>query len=73
MPKPNVDIVQGAFEAKSFSVAACEHGSIFIRLHDRAGKVFAFACFDKGTGLAAVAELEACISGGASFKCESVH
>ena len=70
--KPNVDIVQGAFEAKKISIVACEHGHIFVRLHDRAGEVFAFACFDKAIGVAAMGQLERAICG-PGFICESVH
>lgn len=73
MPKPNVNVVEGAYEAKSFSIVSCEHGSVFIRLHDRAGKTFAFACFDRGTAVNALGQLESAITGQAGFVCESLH
>lgn len=73
MPKPNVNIVQGSYSADSISVANCEHGSVWVRLHDRSGKVFAFGCVDKGTALALNSQLSEAIDGLGSFRCDSVH
>jgi len=35
-----------AFAADHMTVVSCEHGTIWIRLHDAAGKVRAFGCYD---------------------------
>ena len=37
--------------ATSISVASCEHGSVFVRLHDKAGQIFAAACMPMVTAL----------------------
>lgn len=73
MPKPNVDIVQGSYVARSISIASCEHGSVWIRLHDRADKVFAAACVDVGTALGLEAQLRQSIAGAGGFKCDIIH
>lgn len=73
MPKPNAEIVQGAYSARSISIACCEHGQVFVRLHDRAGNVFAFGCVDQGTALALDGELRQAIDGSAGFRCDTIH
>lgn len=73
MAKPNVDIVQGAFSAQSISIASCEHGSVWVRLHDRAGNVFAFGCVDTGTALALDNQLREAIAGVGRFHCDILH
>lgn len=73
MSKPNVKTVHGAYSADSISVSSCEHGSIWIRLHDRAGGVFAFGCIDKGTAMALGVEIDSAITGQRGFRCDSYH
>lgn len=36
----------GAAQARAISIAVCEHGTIFVRLHSDSGGVFAFAALD---------------------------
>lgn len=73
MPKPNVAIIEGSYSAASISVANCEHGQIYVRLHDRAGRVFAFGCVDRGTALALNAQISDAVDGGSAFRCDSIH
>lgn len=73
MPKPNVAVIEGSYSADSISVANCEHGSVYIRLHDRSGRIFAFGCVDRGTALALNAQITEAIDGTSVFRCDSVH
>jgi hypothetical protein len=40
--------------AKQISAVVCEHGSLYIRLHDAKGKIFAAACMDRKVGFALI-------------------
>jgi hypothetical protein len=73
MPKPNVAVVQGSYSATSISVTACEHGHVFVRLHDRVGNVFAFGCVDPGTAMMLDGQLRQAIDGAGGFRCDTLH
>lgn len=73
MPKPNVAIIEGSYSADSISVANCQHGRVYIRLHDRAGRVFAFGCVDRGTALALNIQIGEAIDGTSAFHCDNIH
>lgn len=36
--------------AKHITAVVCEHGNLYIRLHDRKGDIFAAACMSKAVG-----------------------
>jgi hypothetical protein len=58
--------------AKSISVAVCEHGSLYIRLHDVNGMIFAAASMDRDTGFSLADDiLDELIP--PSLKCEGMH
>jgi hypothetical protein len=65
-----------AFTADHMTVVSCDHGTIWIRLHDETGKVRAFGCFDLDGALnfseAVNNEAERVING-QSGSCGSVH
>lgn len=73
MPKPNVDTMNGAFVAKAISITCCEHGSVWIRLHDRADNVFAAGCVDRGTALGLEGQLHRAIIGIGGIRCDIIH
>jgi hypothetical protein len=58
--------------AKSISAVVCEHGSLYVRLHDEKGNIFAAACMDRKTGFklveAVVTEFE-----NPSAECGGTH
>lgn len=58
--------------ASSISVCACEHGHLFVRLHDEAGEIFAAASVDRCTAMMlvdqVVTELDI-----PSARCGSTH
>jgi hypothetical protein len=58
--------------AKSISAVVCEHGSLFIRLHDAKGRIFAAACMDRATGFGLVDGIMAEFSAPSST-CDGVH
>jgi hypothetical protein len=68
-PKPTRD-------AKSISVHVCEHGTLYLHLHDRAGNVFARACLGTDAAVAfaddVVDRLQTHIEGGGE-PCAGVH
>lgn len=65
-----------AFQAHHMTVVSCDHGTIWIRLHDADGKVRAYGCFDPEGALnfqeAVCDEVEKVIDGEAE-SCGSVH
>jgi dihydrodipicolinate synthase/N-acetylneuraminate lyase len=65
-----------AFAAHHMTVVSCEHGTIWIRLHDADGKIKAYGCYDPEGAMnfqeAVMEEVEKVISG-TSGSCASVH
>ena len=64
-------------QAKSVSGVVCEHGSVYIRLHDANGQTFAVACMSDGIFLKLseqiLLELAAYCDGRGAAKCEGEH
>lgn len=58
--------------AKQISAVVCEHGSLYIRLHDEKGKIFAAACMDRKVGFALVDSIVTEFSE-PSLECGGVH
>lgn len=59
----------GVLIARSASVATCEHGTVFLRLHGADGKVFAAAIMDQATAAAFTAEMSGLVEGSATMDC----
>lgn len=58
--------------ASSITAVVCEHGSLFIRLHDKKGDIFAAACMNRTTGFAVVDQIMSEFSS-PSADCEGLH
>jgi len=58
--------------AKAISAVVCEHGSLYIRLHDAKGKIFAAACMDRKVGFALIDSIVTEFSE-PSAECGGVH
>jgi hypothetical protein len=65
-----------AFTADHMTVVSCDHGTIWIRLHDAEGKVKAYGCFDPAGALnfsdAVIDEIGKAVTGEAG-DCGTVH
>jgi len=63
--KPDVAVLEGVLMARSMSVAACQCGAVYVRLHDRTGAIFAAGSVDRRTALLVADELcDAAANGG---------
>jgi hypothetical protein len=66
-----------AFAADHMTVVSCEHGTIWIRLHDADGKVRAYGCYDAEGAMtftdAVVDEIGKVVDGRGTTCCGSVH
>jgi len=70
MAKNDDDVTMAA----SISVASCEHGSVFVRLHRRDGTIFAAGCMARGVASDLAADLLAETIGlGGAEPCGRVH
>lgn len=58
--------------AKSISAVVCEHGNLYVRLHDANGLIFAAACMDRATGFRLVDSITSEFSE-PSAECGGVH
>ena len=58
--------------AKQISAVVCEHGSLYIRLHDAKGEIFAAACMDRQIGFALVDKIVSEFDA-PSAECGGVH
>ena len=59
--------------ANSISVFVCEHGSLYLRLLDRDGHIFAVACMDRATGLELVDDIVIQFETTPTMRCDGVH
>ena len=58
--------------AKSITAVVCEHGSLWIRLHDTKGEIFAAACMSRGVGFGLIDQIMTEFST-PTAECEGVH
>jgi hypothetical protein len=65
-PQPSIRM------AKSISAVVCEHGNLYVRLHDANGLIFAAACMDRATGFGLVDGIVSEFSS-PSAECGGVH
>lgn len=58
--------------AKHITAVVCEHGNLYVRLHDAKGNIFAAACMSRGVGFGLVDQIMTEFSS-PTAECEGLH
>jgi hypothetical protein len=75
MAKPR-QTEDGILIASKISVTSCEHGTVFIRLHDPDGNIFAAACMPSESALVFTDDVLTAVEkvdAGTALACDTVH